>query len=91
MSVHPAEILQGEVGGWKCKMWREGRPLMGRGGYIIGSDRKYLYNIIIRDIRVPTYQRMFLAELRGYGKRRTRRHHRGEILLAHFATQRVAQ
>ena len=47
-----------------------------RGDYIPGSDRRYFYNISIRELRVSTEHRMILAELRGCGEPRNLKYHR---------------
>ena len=52
-------------GGWSLRMWRDGRPIAGRGGYIIGTGRRYFYNACIRESRVSTDHRMILYELKG--------------------------
>ena len=35
-------------GGWPWRMWRDGRPITGRGCYILGTGCRYFYNICIR-------------------------------------------
>ena len=65
----PRRRYRGE-GVWLCMMWRYGRPITGRGDYIIDTDRRDLYNVCIRELRVPTDHRMILVDLMGCGNQR---------------------
>ena len=56
-------------GNWTWRMWIEGKPISGRGEYILGTRRKDLYNVGIREPQVPTDHRMVLGELIGEGAR----------------------
>ena len=55
-------------------MCRYGRPISGREDYIQGMDRRYFYNVVIREPRMATYNRMILGELNGYRVRRKDRY-----------------
>ena len=48
-----------------------------QGGYILGMDSRYFYNICIREPRVLTDHQMILAELKGYGLRINCKYFRG--------------
>ena len=61
-----------------------------RGDYIPGSDRRYFYNISIRELRVSTEHRMILAELRGCGERWNHRYHIGRSIWPIVAPKRVS-
>ena len=52
-------------------------PIMVRGDYIIGTDRRYFYNVCIREPRVSTDHRMILDELKGSRVRRNRKYFKG--------------
>ena len=54
-----------------------------RGDYIPGSDRRYFYNISIRELRVSTEHRMILAELRGVCREMEPQIPHREIHMAH--------
>ena len=47
-------------------MWREGRPISGRGEYILGK-RDDFYMLGLREPRTPSDYRMVLGILRGDG------------------------
>ena len=51
--------------GWSWEMWRDWRPITGRGGYILGTDLRDFYNVCIREPRVSTDHHIILAELNG--------------------------
>ena len=40
------------VGGWSWSIWRDVRPILGIGDYILGTDRRDFYNVGIREIRM---------------------------------------
>ena len=40
-------------------------PVTGKRDYILGSDRRYIYNVSFREHRVSTDHRMLLSEIRG--------------------------
>ena len=52
-------------------------PIMVRGAYIIGTDRRDFYNVCIREPRVSTDHRMILDELKGSRVRRNRKYFKG--------------
>ena len=47
---------------------------MGRGYYIIGTDRRDFYNVGIKDLRMSTDHQMIQDELKGGGFRRNLRY-----------------
>ena len=47
---------------------------MGRGDYLIGTDRRYFYTVGIRELIMSTYHRMILDKLKGHGVRRNHRY-----------------
>ena len=55
-------------------MWRDRRPILGRGYYIIGTDRRDFYNVGIKDLRMSTDHQMIQDELKGGGFRRNLRY-----------------
>ena len=51
-------------------MWRNWRPISGRGDYILGTDFRYFYNVGITEPRMSTDHWMILAKLKGDGFKR---------------------
>ena len=51
-SLHfiPRRRYRGKLG-WSWRMWRDRRPITGRGNYILGMDCRYFYNVGIRSSR----------------------------------------
>ena len=60
-------IPRRKYGGGCCtwRKWRNGSPITGKGGYVIGTYSRNLYNICMREPRLLTDHRMILAELMG--------------------------
>ena len=52
-------------GNWTWRMWREGRPISGRGYYILGTTRHYFSMVGLREPRTPPDHRMVLGVLLG--------------------------
>ena len=50
-------------------MWRDGRPILGRGGYILGTDHKDFYNVGMKEPRMSTDHGIILADLKEDGVR----------------------
>ena len=49
------------------RMWKQGRPITGRGDYILGMDRRDFYNVCIRESRLLVGHQMILAEIKWDG------------------------
>ena len=41
-------------GNYTWRMWREGKPILGRGYYILGMAQRHFYTVGIREPRIPT-------------------------------------
>ena len=65
----PRRRYQAE-GSWMWRMWREGRPILVRGDYILGATRQYFYKVGIREPIMFTDHRMVLGKIIGDGYRR---------------------
>ena len=59
-----------------CRIWREGKPILVRGEYILGTRQEDFYNVGIREPIMPTDHRMVLGELIREGSRRHRRYYK---------------
>ena len=73
----PRQWYRGE-GGWSSSIWRYGRPITGRGGYILYMYCRYFYNFCISDTRVLRDHRMILAKLKGYREWRNCKYCKGK-------------
>ena len=58
-------------------MRRDGRPITGRGDYILGTELREFYYVYIKEPRVSMDHRMILAELKGNGVRRNCKYCKG--------------
>ena len=63
--------------GWTWRMLWEGRPITGKGDYILGLDQRYFYSVSVKDPRMTTGHRMVLACLRGSGLHQNQRYWQG--------------
>ena len=53
--------------GWACRMCRDGIPVTGRGGYILGSELRDFYNVRVIEHHVSTDHWVLLDKLRECG------------------------
>ena len=60
---------------------------MGRGDYLIGTDRRYFYTVGIRELIMSTYHRMILDKLKGHGVRRKQQVLQGAVHMTHCVTK----
>ena len=58
-------------------MWRDGSNITGRGGYIIGTELRYFYNVCIGEPKVLTDHWIILSELKGGGVHRNHKYCKG--------------
>ena len=58
---------------WEWQMRREVRQVIGRGNYILSSDRENFTNTGVGEAMIHTYHRMVLVVLRGEGALQNRR------------------
>ena len=58
-------------------IWRDRRPITGKGEYILGTDRRDFYNICIWEPRLLNDHRMILVEIKGYRERRNHNYCKG--------------
>ena len=61
-----------EDGNWEWRMWKEGRPILVWGYYILGTTRQYLSMVGLWEPRTPTDHQMFLGVIIGEGVTRRR-------------------
>ena len=57
-------------------MWRDGRPIAGRGYYILVTDCRDFYNVGIMDPIIATYHRIILDKLKGDWARKNGRYYK---------------
>ena len=65
-------------GNWMWRMWRDGRPILGRGDYILGKQN-YFYMVSLWETRTSTDHQMVLGVLRGDGVTWHRAYVNGQI------------